>query len=248
MTLQIPNSLPEWCSRTELMLGSAAMQRLRASHVLVVGLGGVGGCVAEMLARSGVGRMTVVDADTVQPSNINRQLIATHSSLNRPKAEVWQERLLQINPEIRLTVIPEFITVEGVDELLDAAEYDFVADAIDSVAPKISLLAACYRRQIPVISAMGAGAKKDSMAIRCDDISHTHTCTLARAVRRLLRAEGIIHGIPVIYSTEKPAAHAVIEVQGERNKRSTAGTVSYLPALFGCHMAAHIIQTLTADL
>ncbi len=248
MTLPSSHPLPEWSSRTELLLGSTAMQRLREAHVLVVGLGGVGGYVVEMLARSGVGRMTIVDADTVQPSNINRQLIATHASIHRPKAEVWQERLLQINPEICLTMIPEFITAEGVGELLDAAKYDFVADAIDSVAPKISLLATCYGRQIPVISAMGAGAKKDSMAIRCDDISHTHTCSLARAVRHLLRAEGITRGIPVIYSTEKPASHAVIEVQGERNKRSTAGTVSYLPAIFGCHMAAYIIQTLTVDL
>ncbi|WP_373810793.1 tRNA threonylcarbamoyladenosine dehydratase [Porphyromonas macacae] len=236
--------VPEWCMRTQLLVGEEAMQRLMHSHILVAGLGGVGGYVAELLVRSGVGAMTIVDADTVQLSNINRQLIALQDNMGKPKAELWAERLLRINPELKLTVLNRFIEEGNMDELLGMAQYDFVADAIDSVAPKTALLAACYARKLPVVSAMGAGAKSDPMAIRCDDIGKSHTCTLARVVRARLRKEGIKKGIPVIYSIEKPKTEAVMEIEGERNKRSTAGTLSYLTALFGCHMAGYIIRAL----
>lgn len=223
------------------------MQRLGSSHVLVVGLGGVGGYVAELLARAGVGKLTIVDADKVQASNINRQIIALADNVGNTKASLWGQRLHSINPDLDLTVMEAFLTEETIPTLLETGGFDFVADAIDSVAPKVCLLATCHQHKIPVISAMGAGAKSNPWDIRTADISKSHTCTLAKVVRSRLRQLGIRKGIPVIYSQEKPKKSAVVEIKGEQNKRSTAGTLSYLPALFGCFMAAHIIRQI-ADL
>lgn len=236
-----------WNTRTELLLGAERMEELAHSHVLVVGLGGVGAYAAEQICRAGVGHMTIVDADTVNESNINRQLPALHSTLGRPKAEVVANRLLDINPRLKLTVICEFLRDERTEEVLSATRYDFIVDAIDSLSPKVYLLYHAHRKGIPVVSSMGAGAKLDPAQVRIADISKTSNCALAKAVRKRLRGLGVNKGIPVVFSTEMARPEAVVEVEGEQCKRTTTGTVSYMPAIFGCYLASYAIRQLTID-
>lgn len=220
------------------------MLRLRNSHVLVVGLGGVGAYAAEMICRAGVGQMTIVDADTVQPSNINRQLPALHSTLERPKAEVLAERFKDINPDLKLNVLSEYLKDERIPELLDSAEFDFVIDAIDTVAPKCYLIYNALQRHLPIVSSMGAGAKSDITQIRFADLWETYHCGLSKAVRKRLQKMGMKRKLPVVFSTEQANADAVILVDDEKNKKSTAGTVSYMPAVFGCYLAEYVIRKL----
>lgn len=234
-----------WNTRTELLLGADRMERLAHSHVLVVGLGGVGAYAAEQICRAGIGRMTIVDADIVNESNINRQLPALHSTLGMPKAEVVARRLLDINPELELTVLNEFLRDERTEEILSEATYDFIVDAIDSLSPKVYLLFHAYNRKIPIVSSMGAGAKTDPSQVRIADISKTSNCALAKAVRKRLRGMGISKGIPAVFSTEMANPDAIIEIDNEQCKRSTAGTVSYMPAIFGCYLASYVINQLT---
>lgn len=233
-----------WNIRTELLFGKERMDRLAECHVLVVGLGGVGAYAAEQLCRAGIGRMTIVDADRVGESNLNRQLPALHSTLGRPKAEVVAERLRDINPELRLTVLNEFLRNERTEQLLVEGHFDYVVDAIDSLSPKVFLLHFAYTHQIPIVSSMGAGAKVDPAQVRIADISKSINCTLARAVRKRLHALGVRKGIPVVFSTEFADMNAVIEVNDEQNKRTTAGTVSYMPAIFGCYLASHVLRNI----
>ena len=204
-----------WNTRTELLFGAERMERLSRSHVLVVGLGGVGAYAAEQICRAGVGKMTIIDADTVNESNINRQLPALHSTLGMPKAEV-----------------------------LLSAPLDFVVDAIDSLSPKVYLMYQAYIHKIPIVSSMGAGAKVDPSLVRIADISKTINCALAKAVRKRLRPLGVSKGIPVVFSTEFADPDAVIEVENETCKRTTTGTVSYMPATFGCFLASHVLRNL----
>lgn len=234
-----------WNTRTELLLGADRMERLAHSHVLVVGLGGVGAYAAEQICRAGIGRMTIVDADVVNESNINRQLPALHSTLGMPKAEVVARRLLDINPELKLTVLNEFLRDERTEEILSEATYDFIVDAIDSLSPKVYLLFHAYNRKIPIVSSMGAGAKTDPSQVRIADISKTSSCALAKAVRKRLRGMGISKGIPAVFSTEMANPDAIIEIDNEQCKRSTTGTVSYMPAIFGCYLASYVINQLT---
>lgn len=234
----------EWQQRTELLLVEDKMLRLRNSHVLVVGLGGVGAYAAEMICRAGVGQMTIVDADTVQPSNINRQLPALHSTLERPKAEVLAERFKDINPDLKLNVLSEYLKDERIPELLDSAEFDFVIDAIDTVAPKCYLIYNALQRHLPIVSSMGAGAKSDITQIRFADLWETYHCGLSKAVRKRLQKMGMKRKLPVVFSTEQANADAVILVDDEKNKKSTAGTVSYMPAVFGCYLAEYVIRKL----
>ena len=233
-----------WNIRTELLFGKERMDRLAECHVLVVGLGGVGAYAAEQLCRAGIGRMTIVDADRVGESNLNRQLPALHSTLGRPKAEVVAERLRDITPELRLTVLNEFLRDERTEQLLIEGHFDYVVDAIDSLSPKVFLLHFAYTHQIPIVSSMGAGAKVDPAQVRIADISKSINCTLARAVRKRLHALGVRKGIPVVFSTEFANMNAVIEVNDEQNKRTTAGTVSYMPAIFGCYLASHVLRNI----
>ena len=232
-----------WQQRTELLLGTDKTERLRRAHVLVVGLGGVGAYAAEMICRAGVGRMTI-DADTVQPSNINRQLPATHSVLGRLKAEVLAERFRDINPELELTVLPVYLKDEAIPELLDSAKPDFIVDAIDTVAPKCYLIYHALQRGMKIVSSMGAGAKKDITQVRFADLWDTYHCGLSKAVRKRLQKMGMKRKLPVVFSTEQADANAVILVDDERNKKSTAGTVSYMPAVFGCYLAEYVIRKL----
>ena len=232
-----------WNTRTELLLGADRMEYLAKAHVLVVGLGGVGAYAAEQICRAGIGHMTIVDADTVNESNLNRQLPALHSTLGKPKAEVMASRLTDINPKLKLTVINEFLRDERTEEVL-SAKFDFIVDAIDSLSPKVFLIYHACQRGIPIISSMGAGAKTDPSQVKIDDISKTCSCALAKAVRKRLRGMGINHGVPVVFSTEMANPDAIIEIDNEQCKRSTTGTVSYMPALFGCYLASYVIRNI----
>ena len=243
-----------WTDRTELLLGKDKMQRLRDAHVLVVGVGGVGAYAAEMLCRAGVGEMTLIDADTVQPTNINRQLPATHSVLGRPKVEVLAERFRDINPDIKLHALCQYLKEEEVSDLLSGNnnsqfsifnfQFDYVVDAIDTIAPKCALITEAMRRGIPIVSSMGAGAKSDITQIRFADIWDTYHCGLAKAVRTRLKKAGIRKSLPVVFSTEQADRNAIITIEGEQNKKSTTGTISYMPAVFGCYLAEHVIRKL----
>ncbi len=232
-----------WQERTELLLGQNKLEQLKRAHVLVVGLGGVGAYAAEMIARAGVGRMTIADADTVSSSNINRQLIALHSTIGRPKADVLAERLRDINPAIQLTVIHEYIRDEKTYSLLDAAHYDYVVDAIDTLSPKLALIAAALERKIPAVSSMGAGAKMDPTQLEIADISKTHHCPLAHMLRKRLHKIGIRKGFQAVFSPEPIREGAMILCE-EQNKKSNVGTISYLPALFGIGCASVVIRDL----
>ena len=221
------------------------MARIRSAHVLVVGTGGVGAYAAEMLCRAGVGHLTLVDADTVSPSNINRQLPALHSTLGRSKVSVLAERFRDINPEVQLTLREEYLTPESVDALLDAAPYAYVIDAIDTIQPKVALLAACIRRRQPVIASMGAGAKTDITAIQYADLWQTYHCGLSKSVRNGLARAGLRgRKLPVVFCTQQADRNALLTVEGERNKNTTAGTVSFMPATFGNYLAAWVLNHL----
>ena len=236
--------MEDWKQRTRLLLGEEKMERLQQAHVLVVGLGGVGAYAAEMICRAGVGRMTIVDADTVQPTNINRQLPALHSTMGREKAEVLAARFKDINPDIQLTVLPVFLKDDNIPELLDAARYDFIVDAIDTLAPKCYLIAEALKRHIKIVSSMGAGTKSDITQIRFADIWDTYHCGLSKAVRKRLQKLGIKRKLPVVFSTEQADPKAVLLTEDEQNKKSTCGTVSYMPAVFGCYLAEYVIKRL----
>lgn len=233
-----------WNTRTELLLGAERMEYLSHCHVLVVGLGGVGAYAAEQICRAGIGHMTIVDADTVNESNINRQLPALHSTLGMQKAEVVGQRLLDINPRLKLTILNEFLRDERTDEVLSSQKYDFIVDAIDSLSPKVYLLAYAYKHDIPIVSSMGAGAKLDPSQVKIADISKSYNCTLARAVRKRLHHLGVNKGIPVVFSTEFADPDAIVEVENEQCKRTTTGTVAYMPAIFGCYLASYVIRNI----
>lgn len=237
-----------WCERTELLLGAEKAARLRAAHVLIIGLGGVGAYAAEMIARAGVEHLTIVDADVVSSSNINRQLVALHSTVGQPKAEILATRLRDINPNIQLTVIQEYIKDEATDELLDREpRYDFVVDAIDTLSPKVNLIKGCLDRRIPLVSSMGAGAKIDPTLVEIKDIGKSHHCPLAHMLRKRLHKLGIRSGFPVVFSPEAVREGSMILCE-EQNKKSNVGTISYMPAVFGCTCGSVAIRTLLGEM
>ncbi len=234
-----------WLSRTDLLLTSEKTKRLKASNVLVVGLGGVGAYAAEMIARSGVERMTIIDGDCVSISNLNRQLAATHSNLSRPKVEVMAERMQDINPAIKLTVLHEFLRDERTIEVLLAQKYDYVVDAIDTLSPKLFLIIHSLQNDLNIISSMGAGGKRRPEKIRVADISQTYNCRLAKMIRKRLQRRGIKKGLKTVFSSELQDKNAVLFCDEESNKKSIVGTISYMPAIFGCTMAAAVIEDLS---
>ena len=236
-----------WLERTELLLGSEKLEKLQNANVLVVGVGGVGAYAAEMIARAGVGRMTIVDADTVSVSNINRQLPALHSTVGREKCAVLGERFCDINPEIQLTCITQFVTEADVDALLDREPFDYVVDAVDTLAPKIALIKGTLDRGIPLVSSMGAGGKTDPTQLEIADISKTHHCPLARTVRSRLHKLGIDRGFSAVFSAE-PVREGAVILCDEQNKRSNLGTISYTPAMFGICCASVVIRDLIGEL
>ena len=233
----------KWLERTSLLLGDEKLERLRNANVLVVGLGGVGAYAAEMIARAGVGRMTIADADVVSESNINRQLIALHSTVNRPKTEVMAERLRDINPNIELTIVSRFIKDDETDALLDSDNFDYVVDAIDTLSPKLALIKGALDRQIPLVSSMGAGAKTDPAKMEICDIAKTHHCPLAHMLRKRLHKIGVRKGFTAVFSPEPVREGAMILCE-EQNKKSNMGTISYIPAVFGIGCASVVIRGL----
>ena len=236
--------MEQWQERTSMLLGEETLARFAASKVMVVGLGGVGAYAAEMLCRAGVGNMVILDSDTVSVTNRNRQLIALESTIGKLKTEVVARRLRDINPAVNLTVIPEYIEESNLEEIFSTAgELDYVVDAIDTLAPKISLIKYCVEHKIPHVSAMGAGAKLDATKIRIADISKSYNCPLAYILRKKLRKEGISKGFKVVFSEELPDRDAIVPME-ERNKKSQVGTISYLPAVFGCVCAQAAIEYL----
>ncbi len=235
-----------WLERTTLLLGEEKLEQLRRAHVLVVGLGGVGAYAAEMIARAGVGRMTIADADTVSATNINRQLIALHSTIGREKSDLMAERLRDINPDIDLTVINRFIKDDETDALLDSARFDFVVDAIDTLSPKLALIKGALDRGIPLVSSMGAGAKTDPTKMEICDISRTHHCPLAHMLRKRLHKIGIRKGFHAVFSPEPVREGAMILCE-EQNKKSNTGTISYIPALFGIGCASVVVRSLIGE-
>lgn len=230
--------------RTRLLLGKEKLERFRRAHVLVLGVGGVGAYAAEQLARAGIGTLTLVDGDRFELTNCNRQLPALTSTLGRPKAEVVAERMREINPAGTFLPRVEFLLGDGIDRLLET-RFDFAVDAIDSLTPKVEFLLGCLRRNIPVVSSMGSGGKVDPSLIQVADISKTHGCALARAVRTRLRAAGVTRGIRTVFSPEAVPPEAVLAWKDEAgHHHSTVGTVSYLPAIFGCVCASVVLRAL----
>ncbi len=234
----------DWQSRTRLLLGEEKLNKLHASNVLVAGLGGVGAYAAEQLVRAGIGRITIVDGDRVHHTNRNRQLPALISTHHMPKTMVMAQRLTDINPEVRLTTIQEYIKDERMIEILEQG-YDYVIDAIDTLSPKVYLIYHTLRLGMPLVSSMGAGGKFDPMQVRISDISATNNCKLAYYMRKRLHKLGIWEGFKAVWSPEEVSRNAVELSEGEINKKSTVGTISYMPAIFGCFCAAAVIQDIT---
>ena len=237
--------LPDWTSRTALLVGEQGLARLRAARVAVVGIGGVGSYAAEALVRAGVGGLTLVDSDLIQASNINRQLHALQTTVGRPKVAVMAERLLQINPELIVTPLQQRLTPDNVYELLDQP-YTLVLDAIDSFAAKCALVQGCVARWIPAISSMGAAGKLDPSRVQVADISVSHGCRLARKLRKELRRAGIARGVQVVFSDEPFAAEGIGPQPDPGDSRRPLGSISFLPAVFGLQMAAAAIRTILA--
>lgn len=224
-------------------MGDEALSHLAQSTVAVVGVGGVGAYAAEMIVRAGVGRLVLLDCDVVSPSDKNRQLLALESNMGRVKVEVMTARLKDINPAVSIDIIPEYLTEENVSSLLDAYKIDYLVDAIDTLAPKLALIEYCVRSGIPHVSSMGAGAKYDATKVRLADLSKSYNCPLAYIVRKKLRKRGIEKGFKVVFSEELPQREAIVEDAG-RNKKSQVGTISYMPAVFGCICAQAAIAYL----
>lgn len=237
--------MENWQERTALLVGEQTLERFTGAQVAIVGIGGVGAYAAEMLVRAGVGGVILVDSDTVGASNKNRQLLALDSTVGQLKTDVLSRRLLDINPALRIATIPQYIESETVDQILGPLGHiDALVDAIDTLAPKLSLIAWCVRRNIPLVSSMGSGAKFDVTSVRIADISKTFNCPLAYIVRKRLRREyGISKGFKAVFSEELPVSEAIVPDEG-RNKKSQVGTISYLPAVFGCACAQQVISFL----
>lgn len=233
----------DWLVRTRLLVGDEAVARLQASHVFLAGVGGVGGHVAEALARAGIGRITLIDMDQVALSNLNRQMVALRSTIGLSKAEVMRDRILLINPDCRVHVLSQMVCHDA-PELLQQINPDYVVDAIDSVNCKVALLLAAQQQSIPTFSSMGAGRRLDVRAVRVCDLMQTSGCALARVVRQRLRKAGVGKGITVVTSDELPRAAGPLEPAGEGRMRAVNGTVSYMPALFGTLLAGELLRNL----
>ena len=240
----MPNNDLSWLSRSELLIGPEGIDKLQKSHVLVVGLGGVGSFAAEFIARSGVGRMTIVDGDVVDPTNRNRQLPALATNHGVSKAQIMTERLLAINPALELTSVEQFLSPEEAKKLLETTKFDYVMDCIDSVTPKVTLLKTAYDLGFKIASSMGAGGKMDPTQIRTADLLNTRECYLASLVRKRIRKMGVGKGIKAVFSLEKVKDESLILTDGSNFKKSAYGTISYLPAAFGGVVASIVIRDL----
>lgn len=233
-----------WLERTELLIGEESLQKLNKAHVLVVGLGGVGSYAAETLVRSGIGRITIIDGDLVDPTNKNRQLQALDSTVGLLKAHVLKDRFLDINPDLQITVYDEFMQPDVMTKLLTDNQFDFALDCIDSFAPKLSFILTLKRLKCPFISSMGAGGKLDATKIRIADISKTRECKFAQQLRKILKSKGVRKGVLTVYSEEIQLAHSLKLTDGSNYKKSFYGTIAYMPAMFGMTMAYEVLRRL----
>lgn len=222
-----------------MLLGEQGLERLASARVTVVGVGGVGAAAAEMLVRAGVGHLAIIDSDAVSESNINRQLLALHSTVGQPKCEVLRARLLDINPALDITIVAEYLCESNIPALMPACDY--VVDAIDTLSPKIALIQYCLKEGIPLVSSMGSGAKLDATAVRVADIAKTYQCPLAHMLRKRLHHLGITTGFQAVFSPELPRRDSVT-IEESRNKKSQVGTISYLPTVFGCVCAQVVVK------
>ena len=234
----------EWLQRTELLVKEEGIEKLQSTNILIVGLGGVGSFAAEFLVRSGIENLTIVDGDTVDITNINRQLPALNSTIGKNKTDVVAERILDINPEINLKKINEFLEPERMEEILTQEKFDYVLDCIDSLSPKLALIITCKRKKIKLVSAMGAGGKTDPSKVMVRDISKTNNCFLAKQIRKKLKKEQIHKGFRCVFSTEIQDENSLKMTDGSNYKKSFYGTISYMPAIFGLYAAAEVIRFL----
>ena len=232
-----------WQERTELLIGKESIQKLKNAHVLVVGLGGVGAYAAECLCRAGIGELTIVDGDTLHPSNKNRQLAALESTMGMPKAQTVGARLLDINSELKLHIIQDFIKDDKMIEMLDKP-YDYVVDAIDTLSPKVYLIYHSLKKKLKIVSSLGSGARLDPTKIKITDLSKSYNCRLGFVLRKRLRKLGVHKGFKVVFSEEKAVDEAVIVDEPGENKKSTVGTISYMPPIYGCMCASVVIREL----
>ncbi|MDV3926513.1 tRNA threonylcarbamoyladenosine dehydratase [Elizabethkingia anophelis] len=236
-----------WLERTELLIKEAGIEKLKKSSILIVGMGGVGSFAAEFIARSGVGNLTIVDGDIIDITNINRQLPALHSTVGDDKVELMARRILDINPELNLTRINEFLNPERMEEVIHTGNFDYILDCIDSVSPKLALIKAARKNKIKIISCMGAGGKLDPNKVMVRDISKTRNCYLAKQVRKRLKKEGINKGFRCVFSTEIQREDSLKMTDGSNYKKSFYGTISYMPAIFGLYAASEVIRYLIQD-
>lgn len=234
----------KWMERTQLLVGAKGLEKLNNAHVLVVGLGGVGGYAAEAICRAGVGKMTIIDGDTVDPTNRNRQIQALSSTHGQNKADLMYARLKDINPDCDITAINEFKTPDDMKEFMKQ-KFSYVIDAIDSISPKLYLIQTAYYNNQKIISSMGAGGKMDPTQLKVVDIKDTHSCPMAQYVRKRLRYMNIYKGIKCVFSTELPAKFSIMHTDGSKFKKSAYGTISYLPAVFGLTCASVVIRDIT---
>lgn len=236
----------DWQSRTLLLLGEEKLKRLQQASVLIVGLGGVGAYAAEMLCRAGINKLTLVDGDVIEKSNRNRQLLALHSTQGEYKTALMKKRCLDINPFAEIEIVSEFIKDEQIVKLLDDKDYHYVIDAIDTLSPKTFLIIESIKRNIPIVSSMGSGGKLDPSKIQIADISKTYQCPLAAALRKRLRKNGINSGVKTVFSIEKNNVHTIRSEADKISPQNIVGTISYMPAIFGCWCASVCINDLTA--
>ncbi|WOK09178.1 tRNA threonylcarbamoyladenosine dehydratase [Imperialibacter roseus] len=237
--------MSDWLERTELLIGKEALDKLKNAHVLVVGLGGVGSYAAETLVRAGLGNITIIDGDDVDPTNKNRQLQALNSTVGKQKAYVLRDRFLDINPDLQVQVVDNFMEPDLMHSFLLDNHFDFAMDCIDSIVPKMSMILTLKRMKLKFISSMGAGGKLDPSKIRLADISKTRECKFAQQVRKNLKGKGVTKGVLCVYSEEVQPAHSLKLTDGTKYKKSFYGTISYMPAMFGMTMAAEVIKRLT---
>ncbi len=233
-----------WLERTEIMVGAENIEKLKDAHVLIAGVGGVGSYAVEQIVRAGVGKITIIDADVFNPTNRNRQLPALVSTDRLKKVEVVKERCLDINPKLKIIASDIFLTEETIQELFANMNYDFVVDAIDTLSPKVALIQEAVKKNIPIVSSMGAGGKFDPSKVTISDISKSYNCNLARMVRKRLYKTDIRRGITVVFSPEEIDPSHIIHIEGEQFKKTTVGTISYMPAVFGIFIASHVLREL----
>lgn len=233
-----------WLGRTSLLIGEEKVWELTRKHVMVVGMGGVGSFAAEFICRAGIGKMTIIDGDVVDPTNRNRQLPALATNHGESKAAIMASRLKAINPELDLTVIQNFVEPDMVEKLM-LIQPDYIIDAIDSLTPKLTFIRSAFNSKIPMVSSMGAGAKLDPTKLQVVDISKTYNCPFAQQVRKMLKKDGIYKGLKVVFSPEEPIKESLMLTDGKNYKKSAYGTISYLPATFGAVVASVVIRDLT---